>query len=134
MGQASDLIIAVGAPAANFVQQYRQRLFPAAPMIFTAVEQRRVQDDKLTENDTVVAVAYDLPAVFENILRLLPLTKTIAIVSGASPTERFWQGELRRELAPLTGRVETKMVRRAVVRRHSERRSKSSTTAPSSGI
>ena len=77
-------------------------------MIFTAVEQRRVQDDKLTENDTVVAVAYDLPAVFENILRVLPLTKTIAIVSGASPTELFWQGELRRELAPLTGRVELK--------------------------
>ena len=101
-----DLIVAIGAPAANFVQRYRQRLFPATPMVFTAVEQRRVQYEKLTENDTVVAVAHDFPAAFDNILRVLPLTKTIAVVNGASPNETFWLEEMRRELAPLTGRVE----------------------------
>ena len=101
-----DLIVAIGAPSANFVQRYRQRLFPTTPMLFTAVEQRRVQHDKLTENDTVVAVAHDFPAAFENILRVLPLTKTIAIVNGASPNEKFWLDEMRRELAPLAGRVE----------------------------
>jgi signal transduction histidine kinase len=105
-GRPVDLIIALGAPSANFVQRYRQRLFPATPMVFTAVEQRRVQYAKLTENDAVVAVAHDFPAAFENILRVLPLTKTIAIVNGASPNERFWLEEMRRELAPLTGRVE----------------------------
>ncbi len=101
-----DLIVAIGAPAAAFVQRYRQRLFPVTPMVFTAVEQRRVQYEKLTENDTVVAVAHDFPAAFDNILRVLPLTKTIAVVNGASPNETFWLEELRRELAPLTGRVE----------------------------
>ena len=101
-----DLIVAIGAPSANFIQRHRQRLFPTTPMVFTAVEQRRVQYDKLTENDTVVAVAHDFPAAFENILRVLPLTKTIAIVNGASPNEKFWLEEMRRELAPLTGRVE----------------------------
>ena len=101
-----DLIVAIGAPAANFVQRHRQRLFPATPMVFTAVEQRRVQYEKLTENDTVVAVAHDFPAAFDNILRVLPLTKTIAVVNGASPNETFWLEEMRRELAPLTGRVE----------------------------
>jgi len=103
-----DLILAIGAPAAQFVQRFRQRLFPGTPMLFTAVEQRRVQYDKLTDNDTVVATANDVPAAFENILRVLPRTGTIAIVSGASPNERFWQGELRRELAPLAGRVQLK--------------------------
>ena len=101
-----DLIVAIGAPAANFVQRYRQRLFPATPMVFTAVEQRRVQYEKLTENDTVVAVAHDFPAAFDNILRVLPLTETIAVVNGVSPNETFWLGEMRRELAPLAGRVE----------------------------
>ena len=103
-----DLILAIGAPAANFVQRYRQRIFPGTPMLFTAVEARRVQYDKLTEDDTVVAVAHDFPASFENILRVLPRTKTIAIVNGASPNETFWLGELRRETAPLTGRVKLK--------------------------
>ena len=101
-----DLIVAIGAPAANFVQRHRQRLFSATPMIFTAVEQRRVQYEKLTENDTVVAVAHDFSAAFDNILRVLPLTKTIAVVNGASSNETFWLGEMRRELALLTGRVE----------------------------
>ena len=103
-----DLIIAVGAPAANFVQRYRPQLFPGTPMLFTAVEARRVQYDKLTENDTVAAAAHDFPAAFEVILQVLPRTKTIAIVNGASPNEAFWQGVLQRELEPLSRRVTLK--------------------------
>ena len=101
-----DLIVAIGAPAASFVQRHRQRLFPTTPMVLTAVEQRRVQYEKLTENDTVVAVAHDFPAAFDNILRVLPLTTTIAVVNGASPNEKFWLEEMRRELLPLSRRVE----------------------------
>ena len=103
-----DLIIAIGAPAANFVQKYRPRLFPGTPMVFTAVQQMRVETEKLTENDTVVAAADDFLPLFENILRVLPSTKTIAIVSGASPNEQFWQGVLKRDLEALAGRVEIK--------------------------
>ena len=75
-------------------------------MVFTAVEQRRIKSEKLTENDTVVAVAHDFPAAFENILSVQPLTKTIAVVNGTSPNEKFWLEEMRRELAPLAGRVQ----------------------------
>ena len=105
-GHPLDLIIAFGGPAAAFVQQHRQQLFPKVPMVITAVDHRRVQYEKLTENDTVVPVTNNLPAVFENILHVLPHTKTIAILIGASPIERFWTEELRRELAPLKDRVQ----------------------------
>ena len=74
-------------------------------MLFTAVEQRRVQHNKLTANDTVVATANDVPAAFANILRVLPLTKKVVIVSGASANEKVWQEEFRRELAPLAARI-----------------------------
>jgi hypothetical protein len=128
VGKRPDLIVAIGAPAANFVQRFRQRLFAGTPMIFTAVEQRRVQYDKLTDADTVAAVAHDFPAAFENILRVLPRTKTIAIVNGVSPNEAF----LPRGDAPGTRAADragrTQMVQRAVVRRHSERRIQSSTS------
>jgi signal transduction histidine kinase len=103
-----DLIVALGAPAADFVQRHRQRLFPRVPMVITAVDHRRVLYDKLTDNDAVVPVTNNIPALFENIMHVLPNTKTIAIVIGDSPIERFWTAELRRELAPLTGRVELK--------------------------
>jgi signal transduction histidine kinase len=77
-------------------------------MVFTAVQQMRVETEKLTENDTVVAAADDFLPLFENILRVLPDTKTITIVSGASPNERFWQGVLKRDLEALTARIEFK--------------------------
>jgi len=105
---APDLIIAFGAPAASFVQRYRARLFPQAPMVFTAIEALRVQYDKLTENDTVVATHNDFAAAFESLLHALPDTKMIAIVNGVSPNEAFWLGELQRELKPFGSRVELK--------------------------
>ena len=101
-----DLVVALGAPAAEFVQRYRNRLFPQTPMLFTSVEARRVNYDKLTDYDTVAAAAHNFPAAIETILQTLPDTKLIAVVNGASPNEVSWQGVFERELAPFRGRVE----------------------------
>jgi signal transduction histidine kinase len=100
-----DLIVSIGAPAAGFVQRHRQQLFPATPMVLTAVERRRLVYTNLTENDTVVAVAHDLPAVIDNILRVLPDTRNVDVVNGNSPLEKFWLEEMRREFKPFEGRV-----------------------------
>lgn len=97
-----DIVISIGAPAANFVQRNREHLFAATPMVLTAVEQRRVQFFSLSDNDTVVAVAHDFPRSFETILRVLPSTKQIVVINGASANERFWLDELRKE-AELVG-------------------------------
>jgi signal transduction histidine kinase len=43
--------------------------------------------------------------LFGNILHLLPDTKTIAVLVGNSPNERFWINEMQRELEPLKDRV-----------------------------
>ena len=104
--QPPDLIIAIGAPAANFVQAHRKDLFATTPMLFTAVERRRVAFDKLTEYDTVVAASNDDYAFFENIMRVLPQTTTIAVVVGASPSETFWRNEVAKATARLTDRVQ----------------------------
>ena len=100
-----DLIVSLGAPAVAFVQRHRQQLFADTPMVFTAVEQRRVQYSNLTPNDTVVAVAHSFPAVFENILRVLPETKTVAVVNGNSLNERYWLEEMRREVRRFANRI-----------------------------
>jgi signal transduction histidine kinase/ABC-type uncharacterized transport system substrate-binding protein len=103
--RAPDIIVAFGAPAAAFVQRHRANLFPATPMVLTAVDERRVKETALTENDTVVAVRLSIPILFANILRLLPDTRTVAVLIGNSPNERFWADEMRRELEPLKDRV-----------------------------
>ena len=99
--QPPDLILAIGAPAASFVQRHRKDLFPTTPMVFSALERRRVDLQKLTEYDTVVASSNDDIVFFENILRVLPLT--ISVVVGTLPNETFWREELRRTTAPLPG-------------------------------
>jgi hypothetical protein len=85
-----DLIIALGAPAARFVQQHRTDLYPTTPMLLAAIEVRRVDQSLLSEQDAVVGVRKDYVVLFKSILRLLPETKAIAIIIGNSPNERFW--------------------------------------------
>ena len=77
-----DVIVSIGAPAADFVQRHRRRLFPTTPMVLTAVDQRRVQYSNLTANDVAVAVNINYLSAFENILRVLPDTKDVIVVVG----------------------------------------------------
>ena len=53
---APDLIAAIGAPAAEFVQRRRDQLFPTTPAVFAPIEQRRLKSTGLTLNDAVVPV------------------------------------------------------------------------------
>jgi hypothetical protein len=66
-----DLIVALAAPAARFVQRHRADLFPTTPMLLTVVDPRRVDQSVLSEQDTIVGVQFDPVALFDNILRLL---------------------------------------------------------------
>jgi signal transduction histidine kinase len=100
-----DIVISVGAPAAEFVQKYREQLFPGTPTVLTAVEQRLVDRASLTDNDTVVSVHNDFAGFFGSILQVLPDTRTIAVIIGASPLERFWFDEVKKEAKPFEDRV-----------------------------
>ena len=87
-----DLIVASGAPAARFVQQTGQTCFRQRRCCSRRIEVRRVDQSTLSEQDAVVGLRTDYVVLFENILRLLPETKAIAIIVGKSPNERFWAG------------------------------------------
>ncbi|MEH2545050.1 signal transduction histidine kinase [Bradyrhizobium sp. AZCC 2262] len=100
-----DIVLSIGAPAARFVQKYRAQLFPEAPMVLTAVEQRLVDRTLQTNNDTVISVYNDFSAFFGSILRVLPDTQTIAVIVGASPLENFWLNEAKKEAKPFESRV-----------------------------
>jgi signal transduction histidine kinase len=100
-----DLVVALGAPAAAFVQRHREQLFKGTPMVFMAVDQRRVQYSTLTPNDAVVAVRINYLAAVENILKVLPETKDVMVVVGTSPIEKFWKEAIGKELEPLAGRI-----------------------------
>jgi signal transduction histidine kinase len=104
-GRPPDIVMSIGAPAARFVQKFRAQLFPDTPMVLTAVEERLVNRADLTDNDTVIAVRNDFSAFFGSILQVLPDTQTIAVVLGASPLEKFWLDEAKKEAQPFENRV-----------------------------
>ena len=100
-----DLIVSIGAPAANFVQRHRQQLFATTPMVFTAVDQRRVQYSNLTANDAVVAVGINYLSAFENILGALLDVKDVIVVVGTSPIEKFCKEAIGKEVEPLANQI-----------------------------
>ncbi len=100
-----DLIVCIGAPAAAFTQRHRHDLFANTPMVFTAVEERRVPRSVLSDNVSVVAARINHFAALENVLRVLPDTKNVMVVAGTSPTEKFWKDEIAKAAEPLTNQL-----------------------------
>ena len=100
-----DLVVTIGAPAANFFLKVREQTFPAVPMIFTGVEKRRVSLSDLTTSDVVVPSMVDHVGIIDHIQHLLPATDHVAVVIGNSPNEKFWVESISNELKPFTGRV-----------------------------
>ena len=77
-----DLVVTIGGPALRLAQRQRQRLFPHAPTLYAAVDDRHVQEAALTDNDTVVASKLDVHGLIQNILDVLPETTHVAVVSA----------------------------------------------------
>jgi signal transduction histidine kinase len=103
--QRPDVVVSIGEPAAAFVQRHRPELFASIPMVFTAVDERRIQFSALSEHDTVVALHVDYVRAIENILQVLPDTKNVTVVVGTSPVEKFWKEEVGKALKPFANRL-----------------------------
>ena len=104
--QRLDLVITIGGPAATFAQQFRQELFPATPMLIAGVDRRFVENGTFTDNETTVATQHDPALMIDEILRLLPETRTVTVVVGASQLEQFWLQEMKREFRRFGGRLQ----------------------------
>ena len=101
-----DLVITIGGPAATFARQFRQDLFPATPMLIAGVDGRFVENGTFTDNETTVVTHHDPALMIDEILRLLPETRTVMVVVGASQVEQFWLQEMKREFRRFDGRLQ----------------------------
>lgn len=88
-----DLIVTVGGVAAVFAQKYRRRLFPESPILFASVDQL-FMNGSFNGNETAVASAIDPGRLVENILQVVPDTRSIAVVLGNSQIKAAWQGAI----------------------------------------
>ena len=97
-----DLVVPIGSPAGVFVAQYRDRLFPETPILYTGMDRRRLPPDALEKNAAFIGENFDAPGFIEDILQIAPATKNIAVVIGASPVEQYWAAAFRKEFEPFT--------------------------------
>ena len=99
-GPKPDLIVAIAGPAALFARKYRKQLFPDTPLLFAAVDQRYLDGAPLGENDAAVAVDNDFAQVIDGLLRVLPQTRQVFMVTGSGLFAKFWrqalEGQFRR--------------------------------------
>jgi len=99
-----DLIMTVGGPAAIFARKYRQQLFPQEPLVFAALDQRYLRAP-LSETETALPVINDLGLLVDDILRVLPDTRQIFMVTGSGAVGRFMRPEHEAEFARFRDRV-----------------------------
>jgi len=100
-----DLILTIGAPAARFVLQFRQNLFPTTPTLLTTADQQPLKNSALSANDAVVPVNINFAESMENIVRVLPDTTNVAVVIGDSLHEKEFLERMRHAFQPFTDRV-----------------------------
>jgi signal transduction histidine kinase len=100
-----DLVVAAGAPAAQFVAKHRDRLFPGAPVIYSWVDKRSLPPDATKNNATFVAQSLKLSGIVEDVLQLDPDTNNVVVVLGSTPLERHWASQFRRSIEPFAARI-----------------------------
>lgn len=101
-----DLVITIGGPAATFAQQFRRDLFPDTPMLIAGVDRRFVDDGTFTDNETIVATQHDPASVIDEIVRLVPETRSVMVVIGNSQLEQFWLKAMQRAFARFGDRLQ----------------------------
>jgi len=104
--QRLDLVMTIGGPAATFAQQFRQELFPATPTLIAGVDRRFVENGTFSDNETTVATQHDPALMIDEILRLLPETRSVMVVVGTSQVEQFWLKEMKREFRRFDDRLQ----------------------------
>jgi PAS domain S-box-containing protein len=105
-GRKVDVVVAGLASGLDFVLARRADLFPGAPVVYVAVEERELRGRALPPDVVGVPVRRDVAGTLDLALRLHPGTRRVAVVAGASDYDRFWEAEARRAFAPYAGRVE----------------------------
>ena len=100
-----DLVVAVGHEAVGFLASAETAPWPGVPVVF-AVEERAARTLMLPPTFTGIAHHFAARETVELALRLLPATRHVVLVGGASAQDQAFTELLRDGVAPFAGRVD----------------------------
>lgn len=95
-GVKLDVVIAATYPVLQFAMQYRDKMFPGVPIVFTDVG--RPEGQKLWPGVTGVISPVGLRETIDLALHLHPDTHTVAIITGITEWDKYWLAVAHSEL------------------------------------
>jgi PAS domain S-box-containing protein len=92
-----DLVIVQAYPALRLLLDYQDQMFPGVPIVFIGVVSDRIHGEKIPPGVTGVTTLVDVPGSLNLALRFHPDTQNVALISGVSEFERYWDQVFREE-------------------------------------
>jgi ABC-type uncharacterized transport system substrate-binding protein len=109
-GRQIDLVVPVAGSALDFVLAHRVELFPAAPIVFCAMDQRELEKVALPSDATGIIGHFDIERTIDLILQLQPDVPEIVCVSGTSGFDRRWADETRKVMERMHRRFSARWI------------------------
>ncbi|MFL6593835.1 MAG: ABC transporter substrate-binding protein, partial [Chthoniobacterales bacterium] len=100
-----DLVVPIGSPAGVFVSKYRDRLFPGTPILYSALDRRLLPPEALEKNAAYIGQIFEIPGLIDDMMKVAPATKNIAVVVGVTPLEQYWKQAFQNAAAPLSDKI-----------------------------
>jgi PAS domain S-box-containing protein len=109
-GRQIDLVVPVAGFALEFVLAHRAELFPVAPIVFCATDQRELEKLTLPPDATGIIGHFDIERTLELIRQLQPDVTEIVCVSGTSGFDLRWADEVRKVMERMHPRVSARWI------------------------
>jgi ABC-type uncharacterized transport system substrate-binding protein len=101
-----DIVITNGATELRFATQYRNKIFPGVPIVFSMVSTSELENLKMPPGMTGVTLPLGIGGAIDLALQLQPDTNTVAVIQDtAGSTERHWLAVTRSELLRYQSKV-----------------------------
>jgi len=108
-GRQVDLVVPVAGFALEFALAHRE-LFPGAPLVFCAIDQRELEKVQLPADATGITAHFGIGRTIELILQLQPNVPEIVCVSGTSGFDQRWAEETRKIMERFHSQVRTRWI------------------------
>jgi signal transduction histidine kinase/ABC-type uncharacterized transport system substrate-binding protein len=101
--QHFDVIVAALPEPFRFVLRARDTLWPGTPVVVCGVDERSVRGLELPRGFAVLTIRFDMAGTVRAAQALLPDTRHVALVGGASPPEQVYHDLIRQAVAAIGG-------------------------------
>jgi signal transduction histidine kinase len=100
-----DVVVAIMAPALDFLMMYGSLIFPGTPIVFCGLDRGQLGTRSLPPNMYGVLIKREFALTLEFALRLHPETEGVVVVSGTSDFDEELLAQAKNDFRPYGNRV-----------------------------